>query len=75
MMLDAFFVALAVFVGVAGHELFGMAMLSRPAFGRCADRTYCRCIIGVDFYGSCKHRNIQYSRTGTCSRTCNCFCN
>lgn len=30
MMLDAFFVALAVFVGVAGHELFGMAMLSRP---------------------------------------------
>ena len=24
MMLDAFFVALAVFVGVAGHELFGM---------------------------------------------------
>ena len=30
MMLDAFFVALAVFVGVAGHELLGMAMLSRP---------------------------------------------
>ena len=83
MMLDAFFVALAVFVGVAGHELFGMAMLSRPIVVaplaglllRCADRTYCRCIIGVDFYGSCKHRNIQYSRTGTCSRTCNCFCN
>ena len=29
-MLNAFFVALAVFVGVGGHELFGMVMLSRP---------------------------------------------
>lgn len=29
-MYDAFVVALAVFVGVAGHEMFGMAMLSRP---------------------------------------------
>lgn len=29
-MYDAFVVALAVFAGVAGHELFGMAMLSRP---------------------------------------------
>lgn len=29
-MYDAFVVALAVFIGVAGHELFGMAMLSRP---------------------------------------------
>lgn len=29
-MLNAFFVAVAVFVGVAGHELFGMVMLSRP---------------------------------------------
>ena len=58
MMLDAFFVALAVFVGVAGHELFGMAMLSRPIvvaplagllLGDVHDRTYCRCIIGVRF--------------------------
>ncbi|WEV45713.1 PTS sugar transporter subunit IIC [Streptococcaceae bacterium ESL0687] len=29
-MYDAFVVALAVFVGVAGHEMFGMSMLSRP---------------------------------------------
>lgn len=29
-MYDAFVVALAVFIGVAGHELFGMSMLSRP---------------------------------------------
>lgn len=29
-MYDAFVVALAVFIGVAGHEMFGMAMLSRP---------------------------------------------
>lgn len=29
-MYDALVVALAVFIGVAGHELFGMAMLSRP---------------------------------------------
>lgn len=29
-MLNAFFVAVAVFVGVAGHEFFGMVMLSRP---------------------------------------------
>lgn len=29
-MYDALVVAIAVFVGVAGHELFGMAMLSRP---------------------------------------------
>lgn len=29
-MYEAFVVALAVFVGVAGHELFGMSMLSRP---------------------------------------------
>ena len=29
-MLNAFFVALAVFVGVGGHGLFGMVMLSRP---------------------------------------------
>lgn len=29
-MYDAFVVALAVFIGVAGHEMFGMSMLSRP---------------------------------------------
>lgn len=29
-MYDALVVALAVFIGVAGHEMFGMAMLSRP---------------------------------------------
>ena len=29
-MLNGFLVALAVFVGVAGHEFFGMVMLSRP---------------------------------------------
>ena len=28
-MYDAFVVALAVFIGVAGHEMFGMSMLSR----------------------------------------------
>ncbi len=46
-MLNAFFVAVAVFVGVAGHELFGMVMLSRPIVvapltgfiaRRCSDR-------------------------------------
>ena len=73
MMLDAFFVALAVFVGVAGHELFGMAMLSRPIVvaplaGLLLGDVQTGLIVG-------KHRNIQYSRTGTCSRTCNCFCN
>lgn len=30
-MLNAFFVAVAVFVGVAGHEFFGMVMLSRQS--------------------------------------------
>ena len=29
-MLNAFFVALALFVGVGVHELFGMVMLSIP---------------------------------------------
>lgn len=29
-MYDAFVAALAVFIGVAGHEMFGMSMLSRP---------------------------------------------
>ncbi|WP_125702201.1 PTS mannose/fructose/sorbose/N-acetylgalactosamine transporter subunit IIC [Lacticaseibacillus daqingensis] len=29
-MYDAIIVALCVFIGVAGHEMFGMAMLSRP---------------------------------------------
>ena len=84
MMLDAFFVALAVFVGVAGHELLGMAMLSRPIVvaplaGLLLGDVQTGLIVGASlesiFMGVVKHRNIQYSRTGTCSRTCNCFCN
>ncbi len=39
MMLDAFFVALAVFVGVAGHELFGNGNVEQTDRSGTAGRT------------------------------------
>ena len=83
MMLDAFFVALAVFVGVAGHELFGMAMLSRPIVvaplaGLLLGDVQTGLIVGASlesiFMGVVNIGISSTAEPALCSRTCNCFC-
>lgn len=65
-MYDAFVVALAVFIGVAGHEMFGMSMLSRPivvaplagALMGFADGVDCRGVTRSHLYGCRQYRNL-----------------
>lgn len=85
MMLDAFFVALAVFVGVAGHELFGMAMLSRPIVvaplaGLLLGDVQTGLIVGASlesiFMGVVNHRKYPVQQNRHLQpEHCNCFCN